>query len=190
MEMNFNSGDLILYSGHFEPHLRVQKFIGSKWSQVGIFIKWEGRLAIFESTKVPICKDVEKDEFLIGVQVIWFSEKVAAFNGEIAVRSLLPKLDLKQEKELMNFVSLVKGRPYNNSKFFMARGKQHRNAPGNNSSFVCSQLVAEAFQVINILQKPPIGLASGNYSPADFSSEAVLPFINGGHLSSEHQIKP
>jgi len=159
--MNFNSGDIILYSGHFEPHLRVQKFIGSKWSQVGILIKWEGRLAIFESTKVPICRDVEKDYFVSGVQVVWFSEKVTAFNGEITVRRLLPELDKKQEKELLNFISLVKGRPFNDSKFFMARGKQHRNEPGDNSCFVCSQLVAEALQVINIIQKPPMGLLSG-----------------------------
>ena len=187
--MNFNIGDIIIFSGRLEPHLRIQKFIGNKWSQVGLIINWNGKLAIFEATKVPICKDVERDNFVNGVQVVLLFDKVEAFCGEIAVKSLYPKLSISQILKLMEFVRLQKGKPFNDSKFFMVRGKLHRNLPGNNESFLCSQLVAETYQRIGLLQKPPEGLASGNFSPSDFSSNSNLKLINGFKLGTEQLIK-
>lgn len=166
--MEYKQGDIILFSGKTETHRKAQKYISNKWSQVGILINWNGKLAIFESTKVPVCNEIESREFVSGVQVVLLSEKVSVFDGEIAIRILTPHLNCQQEEKLLEFVTLNRGKPFNDSKYFMARAKERRNTQNDNSKYFCSQLVAQTLQNIGILQKPPLGTSSGNYSPADF----------------------
>ncbi len=187
--MEFNTGDIALFSGTYEQHKRVQKFINSMWSQVAMLINWNGRMAVFESTKVPICWDVERNECVSGVQIVWFEEKISAFEGTIAIRKLQPTLSRQKQIELLKFVREVKGKPYNDNKYFMVRGREKRNPLGDGSTFICSQLVAEALQKCGVLKSPPFGLASTNYSPADFSSGNFLPFLNSFSFSEEVIVK-
>lgn len=125
-------------------------YIKSKWPQVCILIKWNGRLSIFEATNIPVCNDVDNVKFDRGVQLVWFSEKLSVFDGKVAVRKLNPSLTISQENELLKFVNLVRGKPFNNSKYFMARAKERRNIHNDNESFFCSQLVAKCLQEIQI----------------------------------------
>ena len=83
-----------------------------------------------------------------------------------------PKLCIDQEEELLKFANRVKGKPFNDSKYFMARAKERRNVQNDNLSYFCSQLVAESLQELGILSKPPLGFSSGNYSPSDFCSDS------------------
>ena len=187
--MEYKQGDLILFSGKTETHLKAQKYIGNKWSQVGILMFWNGQLAILESTKVPICNDIEKKKLITGVQVVSFDEKISVFDGEVAIRTLKPQLCVKQEEELLKFANRVRGRPFNDSKYFMARAKERRNVQNENLSYFCSQLVAETLQELGILGKPPLGFSSGNYSPADFCSDSEIKLVDPFVLSIEKVIK-
>ena len=71
--MEYKQGDIILFSGKTEAHRKAQKYISNKWFQVGIFINWNGKLAIFESTKVPVCNEIESKKLVRGVQVVSFN---------------------------------------------------------------------------------------------------------------------
>jgi hypothetical protein len=74
------------------------------------------------------------------------------------------------EVALLAFVEEVHGQPFNDSKWVAVRAFRRRNRPGNGSSFFCSELVAEAYQRLGLLLKPPSGMSSNNYIPADFCS--------------------
>ncbi len=184
-----NPGDIILFSGKTDTHLKAQKYIGNKWSQVGILMFWNGELAILESTKVPICNDMENKKLVRGVQVVSFNEKISAFDGEVAIRTLKPQLCIKQEEELFKFANRVKGKPFNDSKYFMARAKKRRNVQNESLSYFCSQLVAESLQELGILGKPPLNFSSGNYSPSDFCSDSEIKPIDPFVFSIEKIIK-
>jgi hypothetical protein len=148
-------------------------------------VEWEGKLALFESTKRPVCNDIIQEKQVSGVQLVWLTEKLPKFYGEIAFRLLRPSLDQEREKKLYEFIDFAMGKPYNDSKYVMVRGKQRRNLQSDHSSFFCSQLVAEALQKCGILEDADRGLASTNYSPADFSSEGSISLLENFSYSNE-----
>jgi|GEM_PF-3999754 len=187
--MNLQQGDIVLFSGKTSLHLRIQEWIHSKWSQVSLVIVWGGKFALFESTKLPISKDVIKKQLVTGVQVVSLSEKLSLFEGDVAFRQLQPSLDLERGKKLYAFVNSAIGKPYNDSKYVMVRGMHRKNTKGDDSTYFCSQLVAEALQRCNILQNTTKELASTNYSPADFSSVNSLSLVEGFSYSNEIYLK-
>ncbi len=148
---------------------------------------------VFESTKLPVCQDVKQGIVLHGVQIVRLRDRVDSFEGEVAVRRLLPPLSTRRIFRLRAFAEEVHGRPFNESKWVAARAFFRRNAPSDCSSFFCSELAAEAYQRIGLLPAPPMGLSANNYIPADFSSiypGAHLPLGMGFRLESERLVLP
>lgn len=190
---DLESGDLILFSGVTPLHKRIQSFSGCPWSQVGMLLRWHplNEFVVFESTKISVCNDVESGKILCGVQLTPLIERVERFQGSIAVRKVIPGLSPQQIEVLMNFYKEVKGKQYNDSKFYVVRAKHRRNKVSDFSKFYCSELVAEAYQRIGVLAKPPEGLTSNNYIPSDFASGAAfLKLTEGFELSPEFALTP
>ena len=53
------------------------------------------------------------------------------------------------------------------------------------SSLFCSELVAEAYQAMGLLDEPPRGLPSNEYVPIDFSDRRALKLKRGYRLLPE-----
>jgi hypothetical protein len=166
---------------------------GCPWSQVGLVLCFstDTQPYVFESTKLSVSQDVRKCIVIHGVQIVRLEDRVDSFEGEVAVRRLLPTLSARQIFRLHAFAEEVHGRPFNDSKWVTARAFCRRNAPSDCSSFFCSELVAAAFQRIGLLLAPPDGLSANNYIPADFSSiypGAHLPLRRGYCLDVERAV--
>ena len=192
---SLSSGDVLLYHGQHPLHLRQQEVTGCLWSQVGLVLCLSANTQrhVFESTKLSLCQDVRKGIIIHGVQIVRFQDRVDSFEGEVAVRRLLPPLSTRQIFRLQAFAEEVHGRPFNDSKWVAARAFCRRNPSSDCSSFFCSELVAEAFQRIGLLPAPPAGLSANNYIPADFSSiypGAHLPLRRGYRLDAERVLSP
>jgi len=56
------------------------------------------------------------------------------------------------------------------------------------SSVFCSELVAEAYQAMGLLDEYPDGLPSNEYTPIDFSDQRRLKLKSGYNLKSELEI--
>jgi hypothetical protein len=190
-----SSGDVLLYHGHHPLHLRQQEVTGCPWSQVGLVLCLSANTQrhVFESTKLSVCQDVRKGIIIRGVQIVRLQDRVDSFEGEVAVRRLLPPLSTRQIFRLHAFAEEVHGWPFNDSKWVAARAFCRRNSPSDCSSFFCSELVATAFQRIGLLPAPPEGLSANNYIPADFSSiypGAHLPLRPEFRLDAERLVPP
>ena len=57
------------------------------------------------------------------------------------------------------------------------------------NSFLCSSLVAAAYQAIGLMQRPPIGPLPNNILPGDFSQTGSLPFLKGCSLGEEIMLR-
>jgi hypothetical protein len=188
--IDLRSGDLILYSGQHPIHRWQQKRTGCRWAQVGLVLRLPGEMetVVFEATKLSRAHDVRTGTIVQGVQVVHLSERVASFDGPVAFRRLSPPLSNDLETRLLLFADQMHGRPFNENKWMAFRAFSRRNATSREPGFFCSELVAEAYQQIGLLPKPPEGLGSNNYIPADFSScytARVLPLQSGFQLVDE-----
>ncbi len=116
------------------------------------------------------------------MQRVWLDEKLAGFPGVIAVRRLSNKLTREMEERLMAFSVTVNGMHFRKFRIAELRAIAKRESFNFDAkSFLCSQLVAAAFQQIGLLETPPKPRArdAGNYSPTDFSSQRQdLSLIN------------
>jgi hypothetical protein len=166
------SGDVVLYWGQHPLQRLQQELTSCPWGQVGLILRLPGESEplVFESSKVSRVPDVRLGAVVRGVQLVRFAERVASFEGKVAVRALHPRLPQELERMLLAFADRVHGRPFNNSKWAALRSLRRRNLPSRDPGFFCSELVAEAYQAIGLLPRPPQGLSSNNYIPADFSS--------------------
>jgi hypothetical protein len=187
------NGDVVLFSGSHPMHQLQHERTGCPWGQVGVILDFsDGELYVFESTRVSNCVDVKLRRIVCGVQWVRLSDRILSFEGSIAARSLAPPLTGSMIGQFVSFAREVHGRPFNNSKWVALRSIRRRNPRSSCSCYFCSELVAEAYQRIGLLPKPPDGRTSNNYIPADFStmySDRMLPLQHGFRLGVELLLK-
>jgi len=182
---SLNTGDIVLFSGNGYISTIIQRLDQSKWSHVGILLKFDqyDSLLLFESTTLSNLKDVKTNSFIKGVQTVPFSQRLTSYDGEIAIRKLvLLNEDIcdrnKINEVLMKFRYEVNGRPYEQNRFELIKslydGPFGLNAE-NLSSIFCSELVAECYQRIGLLDED---IPSNEYVPSQFSSEHFLKLNN------------
>jgi hypothetical protein len=179
-----------LFCGRTPIHLRIQEVTGCPWTQVALLLCHanEPQPLVFESTKMSASLDIKTGSILRGVQLVRLSDRLSSFDGTFAVRELRPPLSDRQAEALLAFAEEVHGRPFNDSKRVVVGALRRKNHPSDGSSFYCSELVAEAYQRMGLLPRPPRGPTSNNYIPADFSStysSAQLPLEAGVSLGAE-----
>lgn len=188
------SGDVVLFGGRLPMHVKVQHLTRCPWSQVGLVLLHPAfeHPCIFESTKVSGCLDLLLGKVLRGVQLVSFWPRIAQFEGEVAVRKLQPPLSADTCQRLVDFAEEVHAAPYNDSGWIAVRALHRRNRTASPAGFFCSELVAQAYQHLGLLPRPPTGRLANNYVPADFSAVHTAPQLSllpGWSLQDEVVLK-
>jgi hypothetical protein len=201
-ETNYNeirgsltTGDIVLFSGNGRISTGIKWMAKSDWSHVGMVLilqEWN-MVLLWESTKLDNIKDVIDGKAKKGVQLVALSDRISTYNGKVAVRRL--KVDGKEgmKKPLMKFREEVKNKPYERDMIELLKSA-YDGPMGENvedlSSLFCSELVAEAYQRMDLLHGPPRGPQSNEYTPREFSSEnKELGLLKEATLGDEIFIK-
>jgi len=166
-----DTGDLIFFSGLSRASRSIQWVTRSRWSHIGLvvrFTEWD-QVVLWESTPVNDVKDVFSGRETVGVQCVFLSERLKRFPGGAALRQLRVQRTQQMLEALRDFRADMRGRPYETSTIELALaaydGPFGRNEEDLSSIF-CSELVAEAYQRMGLLDP---GMAANEYTPADFS---------------------
>jgi len=172
---NFDTGDILLYSGNGPISTTIKAFTRSFWSHVGMVVRTDSDiLLVYQSTTLTKVQDYIDGVGKRGVQVNLLSESVSGYNGKVAVRHLLGERTKSMFDNLASFRAEMKNKPYEESERELIRSAY--DGPGGHntedlSSLFCSELVAEAYQRMGLLSESK---SSNEYVPADFNSELDL----------------
>ena len=170
------TGDIVLFSGKGPISTGIKFATGSKWSHVGmVFVLPEyDFVCIWESTTLSSITDLDTNKAKKGVQLVPLRERVNQYQGEIAVRKLqgvdLNAVALNRLNQLRKELS---ARPYEQNKIELIKSAYDGPLGLNQaclSSLFCSELVAEAYQRLGLIDEFS---PSNEYTPADFSKSSV-----------------
>src|SRR3972149_5502847 len=182
---SLETGDLVLFSGKGDIPAVIKWFSGSKWNHIGMVLniqEWD-TILLWESTILSRLKDVAEKKIKHGVQLVALSERVSTYTGAVAYRKLNVTRTDEMIQSLIKFRHEVKDKPYEQSVMELIKssidfgGWNHKNKEDLSSLF-CSELIAEAYQRMGILDESK---PSNEYTPRDFTLEisGELPLING-----------
>ena len=186
---NIKTGDIVLFSGEGFVSAGIQKFTGSKWSHVGMVVKFDewDFVQIWESTTLSDVKDLVSGKFTKGVQLVPLSMRIDNYEGDIAVRHLAVN-----RSGMIDVLSKLRhefnGTPYEESEIELIKSAYDGLLGANErdvSSLFCSELVAEAYMSMGLLSK--LHQPSNEYTPADFGENGIVDslILNGAGLSEE-----
>jgi hypothetical protein len=176
-----NTGDIILFSGKGHISAGIKWFTDSKWSHVGMALRlpeWDAVL-LWESTTLSDVKDIESGKELKGVQLVPLSERLKKYKGEATIRFLTVDRTPAMLSSLSLLRAEVKNRPYE-QKIIELIKSAYDGPFGKNvedlSSLFCSELVAEAYQRMGLLNEDR---PANEYTPKDFSDTGGLLLLKG-----------
>ena len=185
------TGDIVLFSGKEGTIHAIKLIANSKWSHVGMVLRLPTSKAVFlwESTTLSNLKDAIDGKIKRGVQLVLLSDRLSTYEGKASIRHLQNFEVFKSDYlKLMKFREKVRNRPYEKNKLELIKAA-YDGPFGHNeedlSSLFCSELVAEAYQTIGLLKKPPKGLPSNEYTPKDFSDVKDLTLERDATLTKE-----
>ncbi|WP_432452066.1 YiiX/YebB-like N1pC/P60 family cysteine hydrolase [Agarivorans sp. QJM3NY_29] len=185
------TGDLVFFSskGLGSSLIRVGTF--SPWSHVGMVLQLANYDFVTLWEAVP-----SRDGFCLyaqraskGVQVVALEERVAQHQGDVAVRQLMgEELNQAALDNLMQLLEQLQGRRYEQDFWQLTRAGWDGPWGGNSqdlSSLFCSELVAAAYQRLGLLDETK---PANEYTPADFSEDALRELNFGFYLSEEVEL--
>lgn len=178
---SLKTGDIILFSGKGAFSAGIKWFTNSQWSHVGMVLNLPeyDSVMLWESTTLSNIKDAETGVQHRGVQLVYLSDRVRQYNGDIRYRKLKANITPKMINDLMQFRKSVRGRAYEENKLELLKSAYDGWFGDNQkdlSSLFCSELVAESYYAMGLMKQPP---PSNEYTPADWSSKnKKLPLIN------------
>ena len=190
------TGDILLFSGKGILSAGIKLGSLCKWSHVGMVVKVENPdiALLYQATPSTIVKDFFLKRENPGVQINVLSHVVEKYDGEIAYR----KLNVHRSQEMLDSLSAfrkeIKGRPFEESKWEIIKacydGPLGKNDEEDLSSLFCSELVAEAYQRMGLLECDSRGGKTSNeYTPRDFSDKENLDLLLGAELGPELTLK-
>lgn len=191
------TGDLVLFSGKSAISNIIKLFSGGKWSHVGMVLRLpelDDAVLLWESTTLSDIEDVETNLPTKGVQLIPLSQRIAGYAGEVTVRHLNKELTEPMHIELGKKRSALSRCPYEKSEIELIKaawdGFGGASCGEDLSSVFCSELVAEAYQSMGLLDEYPDGQPSNEYTPIDFSEGRPLKLNLDYALENEIPITP
>lgn len=187
-----DTGDLVLFSGKGGLSAGIKWFTASRWSHIGMVLslsEWN-MLLLWESTTLNTLADLETGRAVRGVQLVPLSERLRTYNGAVGIRRLIVQRTQPMLEGLQELRTEVRGRPYEKSKVALVRAAYDGPFGGNSedlSSLFCSELVAEAYQRMGLIDEESVGGdPAAEYTPKDFSSEnKALKLLGGARLEKE-----
>ena len=165
------TGDLVLFAGKGWLSRLIQIGTASRWSHVGmVLVLLEYNVVLlWESTTLSSLPDIVSGRGRKGVQLVALSERLRTYDGCAAVCHLKgAALSDADTRALTRFRHEVRGRPYEQSKLqlIVAVFRRWCGFGEDLSSLFCSELVAEAYQRMGLLDPD---VPSNSYTPADFA---------------------
>lgn len=186
------TGDIVLFSGRSQVSECIKLFTSCKWSHVGMVMRLNRKLFrsdtlfLWESTTLSDLEDVIDGRAKRGVQMVLLHDRIRTYHGDVAIRRLS---NAPSDATLLPLRESLRNRPYEESKLQLIRaahdGPLSHTQQEDLSSLFCSELVAEAYQHLGLLQEPPAGLPSNEYTPRDFSSAGRIKLERGASLGPE-----
>ena len=184
------TGDLVLFSGKGGLSTGIKWFTSSRWSHLGMVVRPLDFdvVLLWEASPITDIKDIESGKVHKGVRLVALSERIQSYDGEISIRQLHVERRPEMLAALNQLRSEMKKRPFETDIIELLKsaweGPFGQNQPDLSSLF-CSELVAEAYQVMGLLsrRKP-----SNEYTPKDFSEDGRLKLLKG-RLGKEQTIK-
>jgi hypothetical protein len=152
----------------------IKRILGCAWSHVGLVVRTAGSdlPLLFEAIPCRELVDAITGRAAGGVRLVSLSERLASFEGALAVRRLDPALAPGQIERLMVVLRQLHGRPYERDLLELIRSVSDRvERPREDlASVFCSELVAEILQGIGLLDEVGQGgRPSNEYTPRHFS---------------------
>ena len=184
-----DTGDLLLYSGVGPVSMSIRLVTRSKWSHIGVVVRPKDfdMVCVLQSTTLSKVKDTVSNREIEGVQINLLSDSLDSYKGAVAVR----KLNVERTDDMRNTISdfrrEVHGRPYEERKMELLKSAYDFFGGANEedlSSLFCSELVAELYQRIGLLDEDK---PSNEYIPKDFVGN--IPLLGSATLSDLIYIK-
>lgn len=172
---NLATGDIVLFEGRGLISRAIQWLTGSRYSHVGmvVHVPEYDFVCLWESTTLSNVANLVTGQKTRGVQLAPLSQRIANYQGNIAVR-LLQTYQPVNPHHLMALRHSLRGREYERKPLQLLRSVWRRNRKADLSSVFCSELVAAAYQHLYLLRNEHNGgLASNQYTPADFAGNRI-----------------
>ncbi len=184
------TGDIVLFSGKGGLSTGIKWFTASRWSHLGMVVRPTDFdvVLLWEASPITDIKDFMTGKVHKGVRLVALSERIQTYEGEICIRHLSVERKPKMLKALNRLREDLKNRPFETDVIELLKsaweGPFGQNEPDLSSLF-CSELVAEAYQHMGLLDKHK---PSNEYTPRDFSEEGQLKLIKG-RLGKEKMVR-
>jgi hypothetical protein len=187
---SLDSGDLVLFGGESRFCRAIQRWTGCQWSHVALVARPRagGPLLLWEATLGTDVADLVTHEISPGVHLYDLAHWIRHYGGETSIRQLTVERTNAMRLALLAFYYEARERPFERNRLEFLRavydGPLGRNRREDPSSFFCSELVAEAYQRMDLLPaRPP----ANEYTPRDFSEECRRPLAlpQGAELGPE-----
>lgn len=195
MRNKFRTGDIVLFSGKGGISAGIKWATWSRWSHVGMVLVLPEYdfVCLWESTTLSDISDLETRKPRKGVQLVPLSARVQMYEGSIAVRQLQGvSFAAEHVEDLMALRKTLARRPYEKNKLQLIAAAYDGPLGQNRedlSSLFCSELVAEAYQELELIMKGKKHKQSNEYTPSDFSKDNEdLPWLRG-RLGPEVMLK-
>lgn len=164
------TGDIVLFSGRGFISWGIEKFTKSPWSHIGMVIKddvWD-IVHLWESTTLANVDDADAGKCVSGCMTTNLSSRVLDFKGKVVLRPILVPFTDADISLLAQMRKTFIGKPYEKNKLVLLRAALGWIGHSEDlTSIFCSELVAEALQVIGRDTKGP---PADSYIPSDFAS--------------------
>lgn len=173
------TGDVLLFRSEGTAPMIIRAASGGHFDHVALILKLhDGNLALFEATGnlgVGVCTWAEF------VENSWQN-----LYPEIAIRRVRFQRTADRLAALEAWCFAVNGKPYS---LTISKLRQRESVSsgqvGESNSFFCSELVAEALKVLEVL---PRGLSSTQWWPSSFETSQQLPVETCPHASFGEQL--
>ncbi|WDE99099.1 hypothetical protein PQO03_14775 [Lentisphaera profundi] len=191
-----DTGDIILFSGPGILSAGIKLGSLCRWSHVGMVVKVKNPdiALIYQATPSTKAKDFFLKKENPGVQINVLSHTIETYPGDISYRKLNAERCQTMLDGLSAFRKEIKGRPFEESTWEIIKaaydGPFGDNKEEDLSSLFCSELIAEAYQRMGLLEcNSKGGKLSNEFTPRDFSEKGCLELLLQAQLSQEIEIK-
>lgn len=184
------TGDLVLFSGKGLVSGTIRVFTRSRWSHIGMVVRDEvsGEVLLLEATITDEAPDVSLGRAVRGVQVVRLADKLAAYDGAVALRRLeLDDRPAGLDEEVRELAAMWRYRGYKSFTATLVLDLLSANRrPHRVHRVFCSELVAEVYKRLGVMCR---SVRSSRLVPGDFGLDE-MPFLTNARLSPPVLLKP
>lgn len=176
------TGDLVLFSGRGLVSGTIRVFTGSRWSHVGLVVRSDDdELLLLEATNTDEAPDIQLGRAVRGVQVVRLADKLANYDGTVALRRLeLDERPAGMDEAVREIALLWRYRGYKDFTINLLLDLLSANRrPQRVHRVFCSELVAEVYKRLGIVRRD---VRSSRCVPGDFGL-AQPPFLHAARLA-------